>query len=607
MVSKKSQINYKVLDEWRAAARSNRDGFFRSKYKIVNRDGFTQDLELNSSQRLILKVIDEERKAWRSPRLNILKSRQRGISTGNTAFLFHDCYTGENASAVIMTHLESVTEDLRQKMLFAYENLPEIAKMPFSYNSMSQMGWGHNNSLVRFGSAENPNFAIGRTVRQFLGSENTRWPDFNTIYKDNLQGVPDSIYAWVILESTAKGTDHPTYDFWKECEKGNERFIPIFLKFWEDEDAIAPPFASQYEQDETLDRIFSEFAEAKERMEHFFLGQAQMSYEEAARRIFWYYQMWVSCRRDNLKTQENYPMTPDEAFIASGNPFYPMDVVSKLSLVTREGQLYDPLIRFNSIHNLVKAPTLDRAKDTYLEIFEDPEPGEEYLVAADAAMGTTKGDYSCATVHKKKTGDVVAVARGRIEIDPFSDICIGLTEVYNKCLLVPEAVGQGGSALMELLKYKKFTRLWRRKDFTARGWLPTNQLQYGWDTNNKTRPIMLEQSRRLMRERFNSGRYHTFIPSAHLLAEMRTFVDIDGKPQHKKNAHDDMVLAWNIGIIVCLIESNIGALATGLITAKHGTEKIITDSVSINQTLKMVMNENWTGQSFSEYYGGKNG
>ena len=78
MVSKKSQINYKVLDEWRAAARSNRDGFFRSKYKIVNKDGFTQDLELNSSQRLILKVIDEERKAWRSPRLNILKSRQRG-------------------------------------------------------------------------------------------------------------------------------------------------------------------------------------------------------------------------------------------------------------------------------------------------------------------------------------------------------------------------------------------------------------------------------------------------------------------------------------------------------------------------------------------------
>lgn len=604
--NKKPSVNYKILDEWRAAAKANREQFLRTKYKIVDKDGFTRNFESNTSQRLIRFVIDEERKAWRSPRINILKSRQRGISTGSCAFLFHDIYTGENASSVIMTHLESVTEDLRQKLLFAYDNLPDIAKMPFSSNSHDKMGWGHNNSIVRFGSAENPNFAIGRTVRQFLGSEHTRWPHFDTIYKDNLQGVPDSIYSWVILESTAKGTDHPSYDFWQECEKGNELFIPIFLKWWEDEDSIEPVFSSQQEQDETMERVFYEFAEAKERMEYYLLGQAKLPYDEAVRRIFWYYKRWLSCRRDMLKLQENFPMTPEEAFIASGNPFYPMDVVSKLRLTCREGDLIDPLIRFSTIHNLVKAAGLERAKDTYLEIFEYPVPGEEYLVSADAAMGTAKGDYSCAIVFRKKTGDVVAVARGRLEIDPFSDICIDLTELYNKCQLAPEAVGQGGSALMELLKYKKFSRFWRRRQFTSKGWLPTPQLLYGWDTNTQTRPIMLEQSRRLMRERFNSGRYETFIPSAHLLAEMRTFVDVDGKPQSKKGSHDDMVLAWNIGIIICLIESNVGALATGLLAANHGTEKvIISDAVSIKQTLKMVMNDNWTGQSFGEYYGGR--
>lgn len=600
MTTKRTPPNYKVIDTWRAAARENRDDFLAKKYKIIDKNGRTVGLEANASQRRIFAVIDAERKAWRCPRINVLKSRRRGISTGVTGFNFHDCYTGNNASGVVMTHLESVTDDLRLQMLYAYNNLPPLAQMPFENNSKDKMGWAHNNAGIRFGSAENPNFSIGRTVRQFHGSEHTRWPNFDTIYKDNLLAVTDSVDAWIILESTAHGTDHPTFDFWEECEKGNERFIPIFLQWWDDEDALAPPFASAHEQDETLERIFFEFAEAKDRMQYFFLDRG-MQPDEAARRIFFYYQQWVACRRDMLKLQENFPMTAREAFIASGNVFYPMDVVDRLRTACRNGRLYDPTIRFSSIHTLVKAEHLTREKDTYLEIFELPDKSEEYIMTADAAMGTQKGDYSCTMVFKKKTGDLVAVTRGRLEVDPFSNIVIDLSNLYNECYVAPEAVGQGGSALMELLKYKKFNRLWRRKKPTAKGWQHTSSLEYGWDTNQTTRPIMLEQSKRVMRERFNSGAYFGFIPSAHLLDEMRTFVDKDGKPQAKKNCKDDMVITWAIGIQICLIESITGLLETGLVKAA-GQNQVITDNVSINQTLKMIMDDRWCGQSFSEFY-----
>ncbi len=602
--TKNDLTNYKVLDQFREASRKNMRAFLEKKYKIIDKDGRTINLRPNASQALVFDVIERERKEGRCPALNILKSRRRGISTGITGFNFADVYNGENASGIVMTHLASVTEDLRQQMIFAYENLPDIAKMPWKHKNSEVLAWGHNNAHVRYGSAENPNFAIGRTVRQWHGSEHTRWPNFETIYKDNLQAVTDSIHAWKILESTACGTAHPSFDFWEECEKGNEAFLALFLQWWDDEDAIAPAFTSQQHQDETLEKIFSEFKQAKDRMDYYLIGKAKMDPVEAARRIAWYYDRWISCRRDLRKLCENYPMSPKEAFIASGNPYYPIDCIEDLRTKCKEGFVYDPTIRFRSVATLSKMSSVERVKDTYLEIFKFPESGVKYIAIADAATGTAKGDFSCCEIFEMATGNVVAVARGRLEVTPFADICIDLTSLYN-CRLAPEAKGNGGHALVEILKYKKFNRWWYRKKPTAKGWMPTHEL--GWDTNLQTRPIMLEQSKAFMRERINSGATLDFIPSAHILDEMRTFVDDNGKPQAQGKKKDDMVVTWAIGITICLIETGRGNIEAGLLQDSHGNTEDAPLIITPKQTLSMIKNPNWTGQSYNDFSRSSNG
>jgi len=595
---------YDQIDRWRRAARGSLYTFLSKDYNIINVDGYQQTLTTKFSQRRILDTVLNERQEGRSPRVAVLKSRRVGVSTAITGFNFWDCYTGENASGVVMTHLASVSEDQRNAMLNAYEQLPAVLQMPFQSKSKDAIGWTHNNSLIRFGSAENPNFAIGRTVRQFHGSEYSRWPNFHTILTDNLQAVPDSVYAWIILESTAKGTDHPSYPFWLACESGDEPYIPIFLRWWDDEDTIAPPWQSQRAQDEACAEMFEEFKEARDRMDYFLIGQDKMDPQEALRRIYWYYQKYRHLRKDLQKLQENFPMTAAEAFIASGNPWYPMDIVDKFRTVAWEGKLYDPTIRFTT-SKPIRADGLRRDRDAYLEIWREPSPAGRYVIAADAATATANGDYSAAGVFDLDSGHIIAVLHGRIEIPMFADMLIDLSNLYNKCRVAPEAKGTGGTALMEMLKFKKFNRLWNRRKPSklGRGWEVTNEL--GWDTNQQTRPIMTEQSKRLMREKFNGNEYKSFIPSAHILDQMRTFVNTDGKPEHKRGCHDDLVMMWNIGIMICLIESNNAIIPTGLNEVKRSTNNLVEGKpLSVKQTIKMITDSRWCGESYNDFYRG---
>ena len=138
---------YDQIDRWRRAARGSLYTFLSKDYNIINVDGYQQTLTTKFSQRRILDTVLNERQEGRSPRVAVLKSRRVGVSTAITGFNFWDCYTGENASGVVMTHLASVSEDQRNAMLNAYEQLPAVLQMPFQSKSKDAIGWTHNNKL----------------------------------------------------------------------------------------------------------------------------------------------------------------------------------------------------------------------------------------------------------------------------------------------------------------------------------------------------------------------------------------------------------------------------------------------------------------------------
>ncbi len=596
---KNESVAYSEIDRFRKAAGADWPTFMEKMLCIVNKKGIKQRLTPNSSQRKIAQAVQDFRKDNRSPRIYVLKGRQRGISTWTSGFTFSEAYNNDNASAITLTHLNNVSTELLNKMKYFYDNLPGPLQMPYSRCNELEIGWKHNNSSVLIGSADNLSVIHGRTVRQLHCSEISRYKDLEEFLKGATQAVPNDPIAWIILESTANGMSHYSYELWKEAERKKNKFLPIFLRWFEDEDALVAPFKDQHDQDTQLDQAFAEYPELKERMKRYLLPV--MGAEEACRRILWYYDRWLDCHRDNDYCAQEYPCDPEEAFIASGNPFFSMAVVNKQRLVTRPGTLYDPTIPFTSLSNLTSGLGLIRDREPYLEIFERPIKGRKYLLSADAAMGLSGRDSSAGVMFDEETGNTVAVIHGIMEVTPFADALIALSDIYNFSQMAPEAKGNGGSALMEVLKIRKFPRLWRRRKQGPRGWELASD--FGWDTNLSTRPAMLNHAKHQMRERVGEKGDKAFLPCVEVLDQMKTFVeDTHGKNQASKGNHDDLLMAWCIGNMVCQINRGSGQSPTGLITMCYSKPRDSAAPLTVEDTLRLIQDEQWTGQSHDDFF-----
>src|SRR5207253_882726 len=75
-------------------------------------------------------------------------------------------------------------------------------------------------------------------------------------------------------------------------------------------------------------------------------------------------------------------------------------------------------------------------------VWEKPEPGESYYVAADPSMGIEGGDYACAQVLRIGVGghpdEQVAEWHGWINPTPFGHIIVGIAKWYNMAELALE-------------------------------------------------------------------------------------------------------------------------------------------------------------------------
>ena len=89
-----------------------------------------------------------------------------------------------------------------------------------------------------------------------------------------------------------------------------------------------------------------------------------------------------SAEGGELKFRQEYPATPDEAFITAGKSVFAMDKVSNLLPgVPDKTMLFD----FNSL-------TWEPSKDGNLELWDYPDWDSNYVLAADVALGVGQ-DY----------------------------------------------------------------------------------------------------------------------------------------------------------------------------------------------------------------------
>ena len=175
------------------------------------------------------------------------------------------------------------------------------------------------------------------------------------------------------------------------------------------------------------------------------------------------------------------------------------------------------------------------ARDGCIKVYKKPEPGRPYVIGADTAGDGS--DWFVGQVLDNVSGEQVAVLRHQYDEDTFSRQMYCLGKWYNDAMLAPEA--NFSTYPVKLLDLMGYRNLYVREiEDTFDG---TIRHAYGFRTDRLTRPVIISELIRVMREHLET------VNDEETLLEMLTFVrDEKQRAAAEPGAHDDCVMALAI-------------------------------------------------------------
>lgn len=138
----------------------------------------------------------------------ILKARQLGFTTLICVlWLDHALFNADQRCGIIAQDREAAEAFFRDKVKFAYENLPAplLERMPLARNSATELLFGHNNSSIRVATSMRSGTIHRLHVSEF-GKICAKYPDKAAeVVTGSIPAVPTT--GILVIESTAEGRD----------------------------------------------------------------------------------------------------------------------------------------------------------------------------------------------------------------------------------------------------------------------------------------------------------------------------------------------------------------------------------------------------------------
>ncbi len=499
--------------------------------KIIDKKGAIIPFVLNEPQQRLYSVIREQWNQGKPVRVIILKARQMGFSTLVEAIIFWMAATAFNVRCMIVAHTDDATGNLFQMSKRYLEYLPEQLKpmqqasnaqeivfdRPARYKGTAK-GLG---SRIRCATAGGQGIGRSFTLKALHLSEFAFWPgDKHATITGLLQAVPDEPGTFVAIESTAKGYDE-FKKLWDKAvadqQAGKEGFIPVFFAWHEMREyrRSVPANFCRTEEEEQLAQTFG-------------LDDQQLAWRRWA--------IDNLCGGDIEMFHQEYPSTPDEAFISTGRC-----VFDKNALVLRRKQVQELAWEYGQfrmeydITGGIGKFQWEQDSRGYIRILEQPQPGVPYVIGADTAG--TGSDWFAAHVLDNRTGKQVAVLHQQFGERAFAEqvYCLGM--YYNQALIGVEVNYSTFPQLM--LEQLGYTNFYEREKYDT--YTGDNKKAYGFETTTKSRPVIIDGLKDVAKQALET------ITDFATMGEMLTFVYNEHfRPQAENGEHDDLVMALAI-------------------------------------------------------------
>lgn len=172
----------------------------------------------------------------------------------------------------------------------------------------------------------------------------------------------------------------------------------------------------------------------------------------------------------------------------------------------------------------------------FIRIYRKPEQGVPYVIGGDTAGEGS--DSFVAQVLDNRTGEQVATLRGQFDEDIFARQVYALGLYYNTALIGIETNFSTYPVMeLERLRYPKLYVRESVDDYTHK-----IKQSYGFLTNTKTRPIIISELVKAVRDDIS------ILNDATTMEEMLTFVRNEAtlKPEAAAGCHDDCVMSLAI-------------------------------------------------------------
>jgi hypothetical protein len=500
----------------------NTKRYIETFIKIRNKEGRIVGLKLNSPQQKLYDIIREQKKAQKPVRVIILKARQMGFSTLTESILFKETVTKFNRRTGIITHLATATSNLFNMSKLMLEELPDEIRPSIKKSNAQELIFDNDTgtglkSKIKCMTAGTKGVGRSDTYDNLHLSELAFWEgDVTATLTGLLQSVPNLPDTMIIIESTANGYEK-FKELWDQAVNGESDFIPLFVAWWE-----MPEYSMPYsgfrltKEEESLKELYN-------------LTNEQLEWRRWCIRN--------NCQNDIDQFKQEYPSNPEEAFIGTGRCIFDKEaIINRLRYVPKPiKQGYFVYDEEAAKCNVMRNIRWVNDKKGCIKLFKSPNTPEftKYCIGGDTA-GDTQGDEFSSDVVDAKSLEQVATLTMQTDEDLYAKqmYCLGM--YYGWALMAIETnFSTYPQKKLEELGYPNF---YVRE--TVDRFDKSVTKQFGYNTNKKTKPLMLANLVELVRD-------HTDIfNDEKTLREMLTFVKKDGGVQEAEDGyHDDKVMS----------------------------------------------------------------
>jgi len=268
--------------EWRKCVRSEK--YFLKNYWYIAHP---------AHGRILFNLRDAQTKAleeWSENRYSLtLKARQIGWTTLVAAHQFWLAFFHSDQNIIDLSRTERESVLLLRKTKYGAKHLPDwmINRGPKSLVEHQQrMAFDNGSQIVSMPSASDP--ARGESASLVVVDEWAFLPSPEDAWA-SIEPVAD-VGGRIIGLSTANGSGNFFHHLWTGATTGNNKFSPMFF-----------PWSATGDRDES----------------------------------------WYESKRDSMlpwQLAQEYPTTPEEAFIRSGNPVFDLDVLDAMQIHVEAGR-----------------------------------------------------------------------------------------------------------------------------------------------------------------------------------------------------------------------------------------------------------------------------